>query len=288
MLHLAQQATLETRDRKHEPRTLTEQRSAWRAEAVETLGGDHAVAVMLQQSLKPPVAADPLVTDALRAETADRVVLALEEHRATWQYWHLWAETQRQLRGCANNPADTADVAAAVVAEAINRSIRLTPVDDPAGLPDQLRRTDGGSVFTVAGSDQYTSVRILGAEQRLLVVADRTDGRILDPAAVDLGLREAAAGGTTLDAGQTSMVRTLATNRRRVQLVIAPAGAGKTKLADTVQQQCHRPVNVYGLSICHHVSIGSSRPAAQREHAADPVTTRPKAALVGAVNFGIR
>jgi AAA domain len=47
-------------------------------------------------------------------------------------------------------------------------------------------------------------------------------------AAVDLGLREAAAGGTTLDAGQTSMVRTLATDRRQLQLVIAPASAGKT------------------------------------------------------------
>ena len=228
MLQLAQQATLETRERKHEPRSLAEQRAVWRTEAVEILGGDHAVAVMLQQALNPPITADPVVTDALRVETADRVVAALEEHRATWQYWHLWAETQRQLRGCAINPADTADVAAAVVEEAINRSIRLTPVDDPTGLSDQLRRADGGSVFTVAGSDQYTSRRILGAEQRLLAAADRTDGRTLNPVAVDLGLREATAGGTTLDAGQTSMVRTLATDRRQVQLVIAPAGAGKT------------------------------------------------------------
>jgi ATP-dependent exoDNAse (exonuclease V) alpha subunit len=183
---------------------------------------------MLQQALNQPITTDPVVTDALRAKTADRVIAALEEHRATWQYWHLWAETQRQLRGCAIHPADTEDVAASVVQEAINRSVRLTPVDDPAGLPDQLRRTDGESVFTIAGSDQYTSTRILGAEQRLLAAADRTDGRILNPVAVDLGLREAAAGGTTLDPGQTSMVRTLATDRRQVQLVIAPAGAGKT------------------------------------------------------------
>ena len=228
MLQLAQQATLETRDRKREPRTLTEQRAVWRTEAVETLGGDHALAVMLRRTLSPPATAAPPVTADWLAAAADWVVAALEEHRATWQYWHLWAETQRQLRGCAIDPADIEDVAASVVEEAINRSIRLTPVDDPAGLPDQLRRTDGGSVFTVAGSEQYTSPRILGAEQRLLAAADRTDGWILNPAAVDLGLREAAAGGTTLDAGQTSMVQTLATDRRRVQLVIAPAGAGKT------------------------------------------------------------
>ena len=115
-----------------------------------------------------------------------------------------------------------------MVDEAIARSIRLTPADDPAGVPDQLRRSDGASVFTVAGSAHYTSTRILAAEQRLLAAADRTDGRALDPAAVDLGLVEAAAAGTTLDAGQVAMVRTVATDRRRVQLVIAPAGAGKT------------------------------------------------------------
>jgi hypothetical protein len=34
---LAQQATLETRDAKHEPRTLAEQRAAWYAQAA-TLG----------------------------------------------------------------------------------------------------------------------------------------------------------------------------------------------------------------------------------------------------------
>src|SRR5215212_11036964 len=101
MLQLAQQATLETRDRKHEPRTLTEQRSVWRTEAVETLGGDHALAVMLRRTLSPPATAAPPVTADWLALAADRVVAALEEHRATWQYWHLWAETQRQLRGCA-------------------------------------------------------------------------------------------------------------------------------------------------------------------------------------------
>jgi conjugative relaxase-like TrwC/TraI family protein len=38
-LRLAQQATLETRDAKHEPRSLAEQRTAWHSQATETLGG---------------------------------------------------------------------------------------------------------------------------------------------------------------------------------------------------------------------------------------------------------
>ena len=38
-LHLAQQATLETREAKHEPRSLEEQRTAWRGQAIEVFGG---------------------------------------------------------------------------------------------------------------------------------------------------------------------------------------------------------------------------------------------------------
>src|SRR5829696_4034417 len=55
-----------------------------------------------------------------------------------------------------------------------------------------------------------------------------TDGQALEVAAVDLRMGEAEARGTALDAGQKQMVRTVATDRRRVQLVLAPAGAGKT------------------------------------------------------------
>ena len=112
--------------------------------------------------------------------------------------------------------------------EAVARSVRLTPIDDPADLPIEERRADGASVFTVAGSTQYTSTRILAAEQRVLDAAALTDGAALHPVAVDIALGNAAAMGTVLDAGQQQMVRTVATDRRRVQLVLAPAGAGKT------------------------------------------------------------
>ena len=53
-LDLAQQATLETRDAKHEPRSVTEQRSTWLNEAEAVLGGRAAVASMVQAALTPP------------------------------------------------------------------------------------------------------------------------------------------------------------------------------------------------------------------------------------------
>jgi AAA domain len=51
---------------------------------------------------------------------------------------------------------------------------------------------------------------------------------VVDESAVDLALLELAANGTALDAGQASLVQQMCTSGARLQLAIAPAGAGKT------------------------------------------------------------
>jgi hypothetical protein len=48
---LAQQATLEARDAKHEPRSLAEQRATWHAQAAEALGGHDPVEAMIGEAL---------------------------------------------------------------------------------------------------------------------------------------------------------------------------------------------------------------------------------------------
>ena len=108
-----------------------------------------------------------------------------------------------------------------------HRSIALVAPDD-IEEPEALRRVDGSSVYTVAGTALYTSTRILDAEQRLLTAAGRRDGSAVDESAVDLALLEMAANRTALDAGQASLVRQMCTSGARLQLAIAPAGAGKT------------------------------------------------------------
>ena len=63
-LQLAQQATLETREAKHEPRSLAEQRATWRAEAEQVLGGRRAVKAMIRWALSPRPAAGVTVDAA--------------------------------------------------------------------------------------------------------------------------------------------------------------------------------------------------------------------------------
>jgi hypothetical protein len=97
-LHLAQQATLETRDAKHEPRSLTEQRTTWLNEAAAVLDGAEAVASMVQTALAPHPETATIADSSWVAQTADHILSVIEASRSTWQMWHVRAEAQRQVR----------------------------------------------------------------------------------------------------------------------------------------------------------------------------------------------
>ena len=231
---LAQQATLETRDAKHAPHTLADQRATWYRQAVDLLGSSESINQMISRALHPRLQPAPAgVDEQWLHRTASTVLAHVQAHRSSWQTWHLRAEAHRHIR--------TANVAAADVEEVISRlvdqAIRLcqpltTPVLEGAPVephePAVLRRGDGSSVYTGAGAQLYTSQQILAAEARLVAAAGVRDGKKLPAAAVDLALLEGEANGTRLNAGQVLLVREMASSGARVQLAIAPAGSGKT------------------------------------------------------------
>jgi conjugative relaxase-like TrwC/TraI family protein len=227
-LHLAQQATLETRDAKHEPRSQAEQRTTWRNEAAAVLGGVEAVASMVRTALAPPAEATRIVDARWVAQTAGRLLAAMEQSRSTWQMWHVRAEAQRQVRTIDVSAERASDLVDLLVDEALNRRSIPLAAPDHIEEPEALRRVDGSSVYTVAGAALYTSTRILDAEARLVAAAGRRGGASVKQAAVDLALVEMAANGIALDAGQASLARQMCTSGARLQLAIAPAGAGKT------------------------------------------------------------
>ncbi|QLQ16097.1 MAG: relaxase domain-containing protein [Micropruina sp.] len=236
MIHLAQQANLDTRQAKHEPRTLAEQRATWRqqAEALLSAGG---IEEMLGRTFRRAPVATFQPTPAWTEQVATTVVEALEASRATWRETHVRAEVLRQIRGLPI-PTDqlTSVVDRLVDAVLTGHSWSLEPASDGVDEPAVLRRLDGQSVYTVAGSITYSSGRIMAAEQRLLATAARTDGRRIDPALVDLALLESTANGVTLNHGQADLVRDMATSGRRIQLAIAPAGTGKTTALAVLRQ----------------------------------------------------
>ncbi|MDP9459878.1 MAG: relaxase domain-containing protein, partial [Actinomycetota bacterium] len=226
---LAQQATLETREAKHGARSLAEQRAAWRREALAALGGPAELAGMLAAVLAPRTDLTPRLTDEWVRSAALAMLGTVSAQRATWQVWHVRAEAERVIRAAALAPADVDVAVNRVTATALSPALSV-----PLGAPDwvveppELRRSDGVSVYTVAGAQLYTSAAVLDAEALLLAAAGRTEGRRMDPGVVELALLEIAANGRELNPGQAQLVRQLACSGARVQLAIAPVGAGKT------------------------------------------------------------
>jgi len=234
---LSQQATLETRAAKHEPRSHAEQRQQWHTEAVTVLGGERALAAMVHRAVpgSRPQAGVAVTAPWLEAgwveATAAQVLATVSRSRATWQADHVRAEAERAARTAGVDLAAVDGVVEAVVSAALapGLSVRLSRAADVGvAEPHVLRRTDGQSVYTVARTQLFTSQSVIDAESRLLTAAHRTDGRRTTTDAVDMALLESAANGRELNPGQVALVGELATSGARVQVALAPAGTGKT------------------------------------------------------------
>ncbi|HSS23787.1 MAG TPA: MobF family relaxase [Mycobacterium sp.] len=229
MIALAQQATLETREAKHEPRSLAEQRQAWRGQAIEVLGGVRELTAMLGAILSTPAPQLDAVDDEWIAAHAAQVITTVAQSRATWQRHHVFAEAQRLVRGSGHvADATLADkITEAALAEPL--SVQHIEIDDgEMGEPTQLRRRDGASVNTRHGSASYSCTEVLAAERRILAAAHQKGGRTVENTDVELALADSEARGKRLNAGQVALVGEMASSGRRLALALAPAGTGKT------------------------------------------------------------
>jgi DNA primase catalytic core len=232
-LHLAQQATLETRQDKHSPRSYADQRATWSAQAKRVLGGNAAIDAMIAAATRSrhhgQTATEQTATEQWVAGTATQVLATVSGSRSTWQMWHVRAEAERRARTAGFAPLDVDDAVERVVARALSpaHSVSLAG-PELIGEPAILRRRDGSSVYTVAGAALFTSQAVMDAEARLVAAALRTDGPTVPAAVVEVALLESAANGVTLNPAQAQLVREMATSGARLQLAIAPAGSGKT------------------------------------------------------------
>jgi AAA domain len=113
------------------------------------------------------------------------------------------------------------------------RSVALTRTENNISEPASLRRADGSSVYTVAGSELFTSVQILAAEQRLRDRRPhrRTGGGGRNGGAGAAGIRRQR---QRLRRWPGCLVRAMCMSAARLQLAIAPAGAGKTTAMSTL------------------------------------------------------
>lgn len=235
-IRLAQRATLETRQAKHEPRSHAEQRGGWRAEAVDVLGSPEALSTMVAEVTgKKRTRATVDIDDPRWIDyTAAEVVEVVSRARSRYQRHNIRAEAIRQVR-TANPPADRiTDLVEAITDRACSTDLAVTLGDELSDdvaadiAPNVMRRRDGRDVHTRHEATLFTTTAVLDAEARIVALAQRNDGVALPDKHVEMALLESAANGRELNAGQRSLVRAMATSGAKLQLALAPAGTGKT------------------------------------------------------------
>ncbi|MEV6136359.1 AAA family ATPase [Nocardia sp. NPDC051990] len=170
------------------------------------------------------------------ARTANYVLETISAQRSTWQRHHIRSETERQLRGQIRLE-DCERVAEAVVAQALSPTSAIAHgdpdiTDQPrlGAVPVMFARRDGSSVYTIAGSQIYTSAQVLSAEQQLIDLAVQPGGRQLPKPIVTQAVHayNSANPDRPLNVGQIAVVEGFATSDLRIRTVDAPAGSGKT------------------------------------------------------------
>lgn len=231
-LHLAQQATLETRGAKALGPSFADKLAAWRREAATVIGGEALERITTEVTRQSA----PATPERTLAQVAADVIDVVSHEKATYNRWNVIAETERQLRGHRfATPADREATTRAVVKAALshNCSVQLTATGLETQLDDApdlaVRRANGENVLIPHGVARYTTQDLLDAEQRLLDHAQQPTRHGLSSAQLDgflAGFEER--NDLTLDPGQRRVVDAFATSNRRLCVAIGPAGAGKT------------------------------------------------------------
>lgn len=224
IVELRAQATLATRPPK-ETRSLADLTAQWRQRAAARIGLEPtAWAATLLDNDAGSISVDDVPLAAIEALGGD-VVAAVSVKRSVWGHWNLLAEASKQtmhLRFA--NTADRETVVAMVVDAAQFQSVALTP-PELAISPDRFQREDGTSIFRPRHSVKYSSRAVIDAEARLLERSEEFTAPTVRPTVVSRAIRDARG---TLSAEQRAALESITSSGRLVDLLVGPAGAGKT------------------------------------------------------------
>lgn len=241
---LLQQATLDTREGKQEPRSLADHQSTWRTLAARQLGSEAAVDAMIAGALNPTQLLDSSQSDrssvrdldAIETESS-RAIETVSDSRSTWTHAHVRAVVEAQLTDV--EFASTQDREAsvtAVVDHALGRDSLPLATPETVETPTALRRTDGLSVLQRHGELLHTSTAMLDAEGQVVAAAKTpvavfTTGDQLGEA---IGRQESI--DHTLNPGQRALAEHFCLSGQLVAAGVGPAGTGKTTSMKAVAQ----------------------------------------------------
>ncbi|TFB66947.1 conjugal transfer protein [Cryobacterium sp. Hz7] len=251
IMKLRAQATLSTRPAK-EVRSLAELTAAWRERAERVIGEDATTwaSVAATTSQTRMLRAEDIPREAID-QIGSRVMTSVSEKRATWRHWNLAAEAARQLaQHRFTSASDREAVIGLVVDTAERASLRITP-PELAPSPTSFLRADGTSVFRPKHATLFTSTDLLDAESRLLKRAADTTGPRVAPGVLRATALAQLSNGVVLADDQVAALTAIAGSGRGIDVLVGPAGAGKTTAMTTLRnawEAAHHTGSVVGLA----------------------------------------
>ncbi len=252
VVKLRAQATLATRPEKR-MHSLAELTADWRHRAGEVLGEDAtgwARTLTAGAEQTAVLRADDVPLDTI-TDLGRAVVAVVGEKRSTWRRWNLHAEASRQLMGVRFAAASDREAVTGMVTDAAEQaSLRLTP-PELASSPLLFRRTDGSSRFRHPSAVLYSTEELLAAEDRLLDRSHQATGPTVDLATVEKITSRPDADGRRLGPDQAEALQRIAVSGRVVDVLVGPAGAGKTTAMSALKrawEHQHGTGSVVGLA----------------------------------------
>src|SRR3984957_5828804 len=264
LAQLAQASNFATRKGKEGAVDLAQAHAGWADRLVQTLGVPLAsVAPSVWHADAHRADADPGATGDARdaipealalARAAQRALALAQQEKSAWTRADLVKYLGRVLPRAGRDPEAAArlleDTADRIVRSEFEKVLCLE-APDPVDLPDDLLRADGRSVYRRHGGVRYATRAQLSVEEGMVAQAQATTAPRMtrEAAAAALGadlarLERALAGeagdaepgagdaetGSVLREGQAAAALSVLTDGRRVSVINAPAGAGKTRV----------------------------------------------------------
>lgn len=251
IMKLRAQATRSTRPEK-EVHSLADLTASWRQRAGRVLGTDATSWARAVAANEEPLLlrADDVPLDVI-ASLGGSVVETVGEKRSTWRRWNLTAEAARQTMGYRFASTEDREAVVGLVVDAAEAvSLRLTP-PELASSPAVFQRPDGTSVFRPKHSTVFSSELLLAAEDRLLERARSTTGPTVPLAVVERTAARPDRKGYRLGDDQAAALVKVAISGRVVDVLVGPAGAGKTTAMSALRrawEREHGPGSVVGLA----------------------------------------
>lgn len=249
---LRQRATLQTRPDKQHP-SLEELVTGWRERAHAVTGMDHHTFLSsLTGRDVGPITAAVLTPDLIDADAA-AILHVVGNARATFTAPNVRAEAHRRLHHVVfTSPAERIEAVETLTRATLAKATQLNHLD-PLDTPDLLRREDGTSRFVGVDTTVYAAPETVKAEEKLLDRARRTAPELtVTPGAVARVAEENLPGKDyRLGLDQAVAVEQVATSGRVLDVLVGPAGAGKTTMLAGLKaawESEHGPGSVVGIA----------------------------------------